>query len=95
MMLRATLEALRGLTFVCLREGAEDGDLIAEDLGWWPGHSGRVLVDTIDDQLSTAPDVVDGVLEDLNAAGGFYDDIKAVWVILLDLGELRSGITAG
>jgi hypothetical protein len=52
-----------------LGEGADDGDLITKDLGRRPRDAGRVGVDTVADELASAADVVDGVLEDLGASG--------------------------
>lgn len=49
----------------------------------------------VDDQLAAATDVVDGVLENLDGAGGLNDDVKAVGMVLLELGELRLGLLAG
>jgi hypothetical protein len=80
---------LGGLTeHIGLGEGSENGDLVTEDLAWWPGDTGRCAVDTIDDELTTTTDVVDGILEDLWGSGGFNDDVETVWVLLLKLLEL-------
>lgn len=43
---------------VGLRERAENGDLVTEDLAWWPAHTGRSGVNTVDDQLATTPDAL-------------------------------------
>ena len=47
------------LTFIGLRETAQDSDFITEDLAWWPANSGRVTVHTVHNELTTTTDVVD------------------------------------
>ena len=78
------------VTFVGLGEGAEDGDLVPEDLGRRPRHLCVVVVHAVHDELPAAPHVVDGVLEDSDASRGLDYDVKAVRVLLLELLELRS-----
>ena len=84
----------RMLTFVGLGEGAEDGDLVAEDLARRPADAGLVVVHAVHDELAAAAHVVDGVLENAHAAGSFDDDVEAVRVLLLDLLELRLRVLA-
>jgi hypothetical protein len=50
---------------VGLREGTEDGDLVTKDLAGRPADTRRVAVHTVDDQLTAAADVVNGVFENL------------------------------
>lgn len=98
---------------VGLGEGAQDGDLVTEDLGRGPGDAGGIGVDAgagvsrwmssdtkrgdipIDHELTTTADVVDGILQDLGGAGRLDDDVEAVGVVLLELGELGLGLAAG
>ncbi len=46
---------------------------VTEDLGRGPRDAAGVGVDAVADELAAAADVVDGVLEDLDAAAGFHD----------------------
>lgn len=66
---------------VSLREGTQDRDLVAKDLGWWPGDAGRGAVDSVDDELASTTDVVDGIFEDFWGTSGFNDDVEAVGVV--------------
>lgn len=81
-----------GREHVGLGEGAEDCDLVAEDLGGGPRDTSRVRVDAVDDKLATTTNVVDGVLEDLDGASSLNDDVEAVGVVALELGELGLGL---
>ena len=76
-------------TFVCLTEGTQDGDLVSKDLGWWPGNTSRIGIDTIYDKLTTSSDVIDRVFEDRHAAGSFDDDVKPIRILLFQFLELR------
>jgi len=61
-----------GREHVGLGEGANDGDFISKNLAWGPRDTGCVAVDAIDDKLTTAADVMDGVLEDLGGTGSLH-----------------------
>lgn len=56
---------------------------------------GTVGIHAIHDEFTTATDVVDGVLEDLGTASSLDDNVEAIRVLLVDLGELGSWIGAG
>lgn len=77
-----------------LGEGADDGDLVAEDLGGRPRDARRAGVDAVAHELAAAAHVVDGVLEHLGAARRLHHDVEAVRVVLLDLLPLRRGVLA-
>ena len=80
----------RALTFVCLTEGTQDGDFVSEDLGWWPGYTSGIGIDTIHDKFTTSSDVVNSVFQDGHAAGGFDDNVKSMRVLILNFLKLWS-----
>lgn len=51
-----------------------------------------VLVDTIDHESAATADVVDGILRDLLDTRSLDDDVKTVWVRLLELLPLRARV---
>jgi hypothetical protein len=53
-----------------------------------------VLVYAIYHQGSTSPHIVDALIRKLLYAGGLHNDIKAVWVIVLEFLPLRIGVLA-
>lgn len=84
-----------GRELVSLRERTDNGNLVAEDLGRRPGDASCVRVHTINNKLTTTTAVVDGVLEDANAAGSLDDNVETVGVVSLQLSILRRRILAG
>ncbi len=77
---------------VHLGEGADDADLVPKDLGGGPADAGGVGVDAVHDERAAAAAVVDGILKDLDRAGGLDDDVEPVRVVLLDLLVLRARV---
>jgi hypothetical protein len=57
------------------------------DLARWPADAVLTSVDAVDDELAAATTVVDGILENLDAAGGLDHDVEAVGVLLVKLLE--------
>lgn len=84
-----------GREFVGLTERTEDGDFVTKDLARWPCDAVLAAVHAVHDELSTSSDIVDGVLEDLDAAGSLDDNVEAVWVLGLQLLELRGWVLSG
>ena len=75
--------------FIGLRERPEDSDFIAENFAWRPRDTGCIIIHAIDHKLPTATDIVDSVLKNLYASCGFNNNIKSMWVLLLDFLKLR------
>lgn len=67
-------------------------NFVTEDLRRRPRDPSLVLVDTVDEEGSTATDVVDRVLDDRLDTGALSDDVEAVRVLLLELGPLGGSI---
>jgi len=84
-----------GREHVGLRERSKDCDLVAKDLAGRPGYTSSGRIDTIHNQFTTSSNVVDGILKNLGRSGGFNDDVKAVWVVILDLLELNFWVRTG
>jgi hypothetical protein len=62
------------------------------DLNGGPCDAVLVAVHAINDQLAASSDVVDRVLENLDATGGLNNNIEAIWVLGLELRELWAGV---
>ena len=80
---------------VGLAERTENGDLVTKDLAWWPRDTVLVGIDAIHDELATSSDIVDRVLQNLDAAGGFNNDVESVWVLGLQFLELCLWVLTG
>jgi hypothetical protein len=67
-------------------------DVRHTDLNGWPCDAVLVAVHAINDQLAASSDVVDRVLENLDATGCLNHNIEAIWVLGLELRELGAGV---
>lgn len=64
------------------------------DLGWRPGNTILVGIDTVHHEFTTAAAVVDSILEDLDATGGLNNNVEAIRVVGLQSFELSGRVLA-
>jgi hypothetical protein len=57
-------------------------------------HQCLVFVHAVDHQSSSPPDIVDAVVRQFFHSSSLHNDIKAVWVVLLEFLPLRFGVLA-
>lgn len=60
------------------------------DLARWPGHTILARVDTVHDQLATSSDIMDGILQDLDAPRRLNNNVETIGILGLDL--LKHGL---
>lgn len=60
-----------------------------------PGDPRVLAVYAVHNELPTPPNVVDCIFQDADATSGLDDDVESVWVVRLQLSELRRGILPG
>lgn len=62
------------------------------DLARGPADAVLIGIHTVHDELTTTTDVVDGVLENLDATGSLDDNVESVRVLALQLLKLNFGV---
>src|ERR1700761_3695368 len=68
--------------------------LVAENLRRWPVYERLIFVHTIDHQGSSSAYVIDGLIGQLFHSCSLDDDVKAIWVVFLQLGPLGTWVLA-
>lgn len=61
-------------------------------LGRWPVHESLIFVHTIDHEGPSSADVVNTIVGELLNASSFNHDVKAVWIVVLELLPLRTRV---